>query len=65
MEARELLEVYACISCRDKVGHGVPISIGWHGHFYGCEHISVKDLQESGYFERGEVYDEQKNECGS
>lgn len=49
MDARELLGVYVCIPCKDKAGHGVTVSIRWCGCYYSCEHISLKDIKESGY----------------
>lgn len=50
METRLLGNTYTCIPCREKAGHGEPIGISWKGYFYGCEHIDVEDLKESGYF---------------
>lgn len=49
MEARQLIDTYVCIPCREKAGHGINISISWKGYFYGCEHVDVSDLKESGY----------------
>lgn len=49
VEARELLGVYVCVACKELAGHCIDVPISWKGYYYGCSHVAVIDLQESGY----------------